>query len=188
MGFTFRHGFAYLALPCALLGACEKKASTEAAASASASAAASAPSAETSAEPEAPWFVGTWQASLDVERYAMEMKKSEGAVKDWEQDEGKEGTGKAILKFTLDENSQATGTVEGALGALGVSGVLEEETLRLKLMAQNPGEPGATYNGVIVATKTDDGFTGELKASSGDSLKVRRASVAITKGGSEKAE
>jgi hypothetical protein len=39
-----------------------------------------------------------------------------------------------------------------------------------------------------VATKTDDGFTGELKASSGDSLKVRRASVAITKGGSEKAE
>ncbi len=193
MSFTIRHAFAYLAylaVSSALLGACEKKASTEAAAgaSASASAVASAPSAESSAKPEAPWFVGDWQASLDVERYAMEMKKSEGMVKDWEQDDGKAGTGKATLKFTLDANSQATGTVDGALGALGVSGVLEEETLRLKLMAQNPGDPAVTYNGVIVATKKDDGFAGELKASSGDSLKVRHAKVAITKGGSEKAD
>jgi hypothetical protein len=37
------------------------------------------------------------------------------------------------------------------------------------------------FNGVLMAKKSNAGFAGELKASSGDSLTVRKASVALSK-------
>ena len=38
-----------------------------------------------------------------------------------------------------------------------------------------------TFNGVLLAEKSDKGFAGDLKASSGDSLTVRKASVVLSK-------
>lgn len=181
-------GFAWFVATSALLLACEKKDPADAAPPSSASAMASASAAASAPAPEKPWYVGDWQASLEVERYKMEMKKSEGMVKDWEEDDGKQGTGKATLKLTVNEDGQAEGTLGGALGDLAVNGVIEDETLRLKLMAENTEDPATTFNGVIVATKKGDTFTGELKASSGDSLKVRKASVVLSEASPEKGQ
>jgi hypothetical protein len=146
-----------------------------------ATASASAVAAPSAKPPEKPWFVGSWRAPLKVERYQIEQTKQEGKIQAWAEDAGDKATGPAELQLEIDEAGTVVGNVTGALGKLNASGVLDGEDLRVRLQPAEPLEPAEMFNGVLMAKKSNAGFAGELKASSGDSLTVRKASVALSK-------
>lgn len=167
------------------IAGCEKSGGGDGAAVASASAAAPAASsaaALASAKPaEAPWYVGEWHAPLNVERYQIEQTKEEGKIKAWADEADTKATGKGELTLKIDEAGKVTGTVTGPLGELTAAGMVEDQTLRVNLQPTKLLTPPEMFNGVLLAEKSDQGFTGDLKASSGDSLTVRKASVVLSK-------
>ena len=69
------------------------------------------------------------------------------------------------------------GTSQGALGASHVSGKVEDDTLRVQF---SPSDDTG-LRGVLVAHREGEGFKGSIQASSGDSLRVRQASVELKK-------
>jgi len=69
------------------------------------------------------------------------------------------------------------GTSEGALGAGQVSGKVEDDTLRVQLSPVDD----AGLHGVLVAKRDGDGFKGSIEASSGDSVRIRTASIELKK-------
>ena len=141
-------------------------------ASATASAVASAPA---PAAPVKPWFSGGFAGQYEAKLAPVEIKV--GAVKEWSKDDGKLASGTGELSLQIDDAGRVDGTSEGALGAGHVSGKVEDDTLRVQL---SPNDD-AGLHGVLVATREGDGFKGSIEASSGDSLKVRTASVELKK-------
>lgn len=131
--------------------------------------------------PEKPWFVGEWHAPLQVERYQIEQTKQEGKIKAWAEDSGDKATGKGELILTIDESGSVTGKATGPLGELQASGTLDGEALRVRLQPTATLDPPELFSGVLLAQKENGGFSGDLKASSGDSLTVRKASVKLAK-------
>jgi len=180
---THREISALLAFACCL-ASCEKK-QEPAGPPASASVASAVPSAK---PPEKPWFVGSWRAPLEVERYQIEQTKQEGKIKAWAEDSGEKSTGSGELLLQIEGSGAVTGKLTGALGNLDASGMLEGETLRVRLQSSEQTNPAERFNGVLLAEKSDGGFQGELKASSGDSLTVRKASVVLAKQGADGAQ
>ncbi len=166
-----------------MTASCEKKeAAPSATASASASTVAQAPSAK---PPEKPWFSGTWEAPLEVERTQIEQTKQEGKIEAWANDKGDKATGPGKLVLKIDDAGKVTGEVTGALGTLEASGTVDGDALRVRLSSTERAEPAQMFNGVLLATKSNGGFSGELKASSGDSLTVRKAAVVLAKQGGD---
>lgn len=179
------------ALASALVLGCDQGSKTEApaanasgAAAAASGSAAGAEAAAPSAKPaEKPWYVGEWHAPLDVQRYQIEQTKEEGKVKAWADAADTKATGKGELVLTIDETGKVTGTATGPLGELAAAGTADDQSLRVNLQPTKLLTPPEMFNGVVVAEKSDAGFAGDLKASSGDSLTVRKASVVLTKKG-----
>lgn len=173
--------FAALALASLGLFACDREKASPAA---SAAPSAAAPSAQASAKPpEKPWFEGEWHATLDVQRHQIEQTKQEGKIKAWAEDDAK-ATGKGDMKLTIDGTGNVTGSVTGPLGELAAAGMLDENTLRVRFQPKQAElPPPEIFNGVLLAEKSGEGFAGDLQASSGDSLVVRKASVVLTKQG-----
>lgn len=167
----------------ALAVACNQGAKdSPAAASASAASPALTASALASAKPaEKPWYVGEWHAALDVERYQIEQTKEEGKIKAWADAGDAKAIGKGELRLLIDEAGKVTGNVTGPLGELEAAGMLDDKTLRVRFHPTKPLAPPEMFNGVLLAEKSEAGFTGDLKASSGDSLTVRKASVVLSK-------
>ena len=152
-----------------------------ASAAAVASGAASAAAAASSKPPEAPWYVGEWHAPLDVQRYQIEQTKEEGKVKAWADAGDSKALGKGELVLKIDEAGKVTGSATGPLGELAAAGMVDDKTLRVNFQPTKLLTPPEMFNGVLLAEKSDAGFAGDLKASSGDSLTVRKASVVLTK-------
>ncbi|HEY6727691.1 MAG TPA: hypothetical protein VI197_26835 [Polyangiaceae bacterium] len=173
------------ALGLLLAAGCEQKAKDGAPAgnaSAEAPAASGAGSPAASAKPaEAPWYVGEWHAPLDVQRYQIEQTKEEGKIKAWADAADTKATGKGELTLKIDEAGKVTGTVTGPLGELAAAGMVDDQTLRVNFQPTKLLTPPEMFNGVLLAEKSDKGFAGDLKASSGDSLTVRKASVLLSK-------
>ena len=152
-----------------------------AAASASASPALTASAAASAKPVDKPWFVGEWRATLDVERYQIEQTKDEGKIKAWADAADAKAIGKGELVLQIDEAGKVTGNVTGPLGDLEAAGMLDDKTLRVRFQPTKQLAPPEMFNGVLLAEKSDAGFAGDLKASSGDSLTVRKASVVLSK-------
>ncbi|HET7545945.1 MAG TPA: hypothetical protein VFK05_39020 [Polyangiaceae bacterium] len=144
-------------------------------ASASAAPAALASSAPAPAVKEKPWFAGGFSGEYQAKVASVEVKV--GALKEWAKDDGKLASGPGKLQLTIDDRGLVDGTSEGALGAGHVSGKVEGDTLRVQL---SPTEDSGLH-GVLVATREGDGFKGSIEASSGDSLRVRTASIQLKK-------
>jgi hypothetical protein len=83
--------------------------------------------------------------------------------------------------LNIDEAGNVTGMATGPLGELKASGTLDGEALRVRLQPAKVLEPPEMFNGVLLARKENGGFSGDLKASSGDSLTVRKATVKLAK-------
>ena len=77
----------------------------------------------------------------------------------------------------MEDDGNVDGSSEGALGASHVSGKVEDDALRVLLAPDDP----SGLRGVLVATRDGDGFKGSIQASSGDSLRVRSATVELQK-------
>jgi len=176
------------ALISALVAGCDQGSKTDAPAGSASNAAAAAPGSAAAAAPAAPsaklpWYVGQWHAPLDVQRYQIEQTKEEGKIKAWADAADTKATGKGELVLKIDETGKVTGTATGPLGELSAAGTADDQTLRVNLQPTKLLTPPEMFNGVVIAEKSAAGFAGDLKASSGDSLTVRKATVVLTKKG-----
>jgi len=144
--------------------------SAPAAPSAAASTASAAPPA-----PEKPWFFGGFSGKYEAKVASVDVKV--GAIKEWSKDDGKLASGPGKLDLQIDDLGRVDGTSEGALGTSHVTGKVEDDTLRVQLSPTDD----AGLHGVLIATRDGDGFKGSIEASSGDSLRVRTASIELKK-------
>ena len=159
----------------ALFSGCKAHASD---ATPSSSAVASAAAASASAAPivqAKPWFAGGFSGQYEAKLAPVEIKV--GAVKEWAADDGKLASGAGKLSLQIDDDGLVDGTSEGALGAGHVSGRVEADTLRVQLLPSDD----TGLHGVLVASRDGEGFKGSIQASSGDSLRVRQATVELKK-------
>lgn len=144
----------------------------------SAPSAAAAPAAASALAPVAnakPWFAGGFAGQYLAKQQPVDVKV--GAVREWKTDDGKLSSGPGKLTLQIADDGAVDGESEGALGASHVSGKVEEDTLRAQLSPND--ETG--LRGVLVASRDGDGFKGSIEASTGDSLRVRQATVEIKK-------
>lgn len=127
------------------------------------------------AAPAKPWFEGSWQGVFQAELFRVEL--ATGGVKEWKQDDGKKSTGGGKLSLEAGSDGGVTGTASGALGDLTVAGRFDGDRAALTLTSTQPDG----FHGVILASQTAEGLKGTLNASSADSLRVRQASVTLTR-------
>jgi hypothetical protein len=144
------------------------------AAPAGSAATAAAPSAAPGATAK-PWFAGGFAGQYEAKQLPVEIKV--GAVREWKSDDGKLSSGPGKLSLQIDDDGSVDGSSEGALGASHLSGRVEADALRAQLSPTD--ETG--LRGVLVASRDGDGFKGSIQASTGDSLRVRQASVELKK-------
>lgn len=156
------------------------KAAPTASATPNASAVSSA--AATPPEKQLPWYAGAWSGTYDAQHFLIEMDKKQGAVRAWSEDDGGRGTGEGSVSLTVTEAGAISGEAKGPLGEHVLSGQVDEDTLRVKLMPKAPGADA--FTGFFLVKKQGEGLEGRLQASSGDSLTVRDAPVKLQKGGS----
>jgi hypothetical protein len=171
-------GSAALALVVALLAACTSKQRDETSTDPESTVAAPVP-ARSVASPR-PWYQGTWQGKYDAKRHQLDVAPDAGRIRAWDDDDGTRGTGTGVLEIAIDADGRVTGSSKGALGDLSASGAVEGESVRLRLLPR-PGAPGLAFAGYMVAERNSEVLTGVLRASSGDSLLVRRAEVELEK-------
>lgn len=122
-----------------------------------------------------PWFSGGFSGEYQAKLATVDVKA--GAIKEWAKDDGKLASGAGKLTLQIDDAGQVDGTSEGALGAGHVSGKVEDDTLRVQL---SPADDSGLH-GVLIATRAGDGFKGSIEASTGDSVRVRTASIELKK-------
>lgn len=122
-----------------------------------------------------PWFAGGFSGQYEAKLSPVDVKV--GAVREWAADDGKLQSGPGKLTLQIDDDGTVDGTSEGALGASHASGKVEADTLRVQL---SPSDE-AGLHGVLVASRDGDGFKGSIQASSGDSLRVRQATIELKK-------
>lgn len=122
-----------------------------------------------------PWFSGAFSGEYQAKLSPMDVKV--GAVREWSKDDGKASSGPGKLELKIDDDGVVDGTSEGSLGTAHVTGKVEEDTLRIQF---DPSDD-AGLHGVLVASRDGEGFKGSILASSGDSLRVREASIELKK-------
>ncbi len=162
----------------ALVGCAKKEPAPDAASSAPAHVSSATASAVASASaPAPPWYTGTWVGTYSAERLAMEVPI--GGVREWKSDDGKKSAGQGQVKLSVSRDGVISGNADGALGKHVLRGSAVEQELRVEFLPETP-EPEA-FRGIAVTKMEGDQQSGELKASSGDSLTVRRASLTLRK-------
>jgi hypothetical protein len=165
-----------IATACAALIGCKAHTSDAApAAPASAASAVAAASAAAAAPQAKPWFAGGFTGEYQAKQQPVDVKV--GAVREWTTDDGKASSGPGKLTLQIGDDGVVDGSTEGALGASHLSGKVLEDTLRAQLSPND--ETG--LRGVLVASRDGDGFKGWIEASTGDSLRVRQATVELKK-------
>jgi hypothetical protein len=154
---------------------CDKKAPPPPAAAPS-----GAPAAAASAKPvEQPWFVGTWSGTFTAQAHEVVSPK-DGYVKEWREVDAGDFTGPGTLTLHIDASGRITGSAEGALGSLAASGEVSDDTLSVTL-SPKPADAQQITSALLVAKRDGSGAKGTLSASTGDSLRVRRAELALTR-------
>jgi hypothetical protein len=121
------------------------------------------------------WYEGRWSGSYEAVLDRIELDA--GGVRAWKEDDGQRASGKGTLVCSVTPEGIASGQAEGPLGELLVSGVADEQGLRLSLSPKGDDPNG--FRGTLLATRTGEQVTGTLSASSGDSLTVRKAKVEL---------
>lgn len=158
------------------LVACKQEGAPAPAASQTAAASA-APSASVAAAPAKPWYEGSWSGTYAAERHVIELPI--GAVAAWAKDDGTRASGPGDVKLTVDADGLVSGSAKGALGAHAVRGRVVDETITLELVPEEPTVEALRGSGLT--RREGEALKGELKASSGDSLTVRKASLTLSK-------
>jgi len=122
-----------------------------------------------------PWYEGNWSGTYEssIESLAHEV----GGVRAWKQDEGKAASGPGTLKVSVGSDGVVTGEAQGALGAQSVSGHADEKGLWLTLTPKE--DDVLAFRGTLVAERSGETVSGSLRASSGDSLTVRKATAVL---------
>lgn len=168
----------WLVLAFAVLG-CRRESNTdEAAASASAvsAARAAAPAPSASAPKPKAWYEGRWSGKYEasLERITLEV----GGVRAWKDDDGTSASGPGTITLDVTADGVVTGESDGALGPASIRGVADDAGFRLTFAARSD-DPRA-FNGTLVTERGEGRVSGTLRASSGDSLTVRKAQVELT--------
>ncbi len=138
------------------------------------------PAASASAGAARPWYVGTWRGKYDARRHALDVAPDAGRLRAWDEDDGKQAVGVGELEVVVDATGVVTGTAKGVLGNLSVTGAVEGDSVRLRLLSPAGGDD-PVFAGYLVAERHGDQLRGVLQASSGDSALVRRAEVELQK-------
>jgi hypothetical protein len=159
-------------------GSPEPGASQQPAPSAASPSAAAVSAASPSAAAPGAWYVGTWKGDFAVARHNSATTTKEGAPAAWEKDAGQALTGGATAEVTIDARGEASGSVKGALGDLGLVGKIDDATLRASLVARGD-DPKTIQNGYLVLRRDAEVLKGHLDAASGDALVLRHAEVAL---------
>ncbi len=129
----------------------------------------------------APWYVGSWSATFQLEPGKPPLSAKQGAPDAWEKGGDTRYVGQSELKVTIDEKGAARGESRGASGPLQVKGGLDGEVLRLSLSAESEATD-ALHNGFVVAERRPgDILEGTLQAGTGDGLQMRRASLKLSR-------
>ncbi len=158
-----------------IAGGCDKKAAPSPAAGPSA-----APAASASAKPvEQPWFVGTWSGTFTAQAQEVVSPK-DGYVKEWREIDAGDFTGPGTLTLHIDASGRITGSAEGALGSLAASGEVSDDTLSVTL-SPKPADAQQISSALFTAKREGSGAKGTLSASTGDSLRVRRAELTLAR-------
>lgn len=122
-----------------------------------------------------PWFSGGFSGQYQAKVAKVEL--TTGRVREWTRDDGKESSGAGKLTLHIGDDGAVDGSSEGPLGVSSASGRVEDDTLRVQLAPSDD----AGLRGVLIAKRDGDGFKGSIQASSGDSLRVREATVELKK-------
>ncbi len=121
-------------------------------------------------EPPPPWFQRTWHAQpqlipvippTQVDALERKGKPIDVALPN-------QSPRSLPLRVTISANRVA----QGRLGELELRGVLDEETLRVRILGPN-------RRGVLLAERTSDGLSGEIRLSRGDSQKRWKATILL---------
>jgi hypothetical protein len=128
-------------------------------------------------EPEQPWFVGTWEGRFRTEAHRVDLDRKRGAPREWDDGKDPRCVGDVTLSVEVDEAGAVRGDATGALGSIAVQGMIEGEDLRVRL---SPTDTGA-FHGSLVARHEDEALVGELRASSGDSFELCKATVRLAR-------
>jgi hypothetical protein len=177
-----RCGVALLASLALLTAAVSCRSKEKSQASPPPSASAQAAPASASAVARAEWYEGEWRGTYDAERQPIDMAPDAGRLRAWDQDDGSQGIGAGRITIRIDANGVVTGSAEGPLGKLVVSGAVVGDAVRLRL-APPAGSSVSAFAGVVVAVRRDGALSGLLRVSSGDSSLVRRAQVELRRQG-----
>ena len=138
-------------------------------------------------EKKLPWYAGDWSGTYKAEVFRLEMTAAEGAVKDWEKDDGSALAGEGSLKLSIAEDRSVSGEATGALGDLVAAGEIDEETLRVRLSPKSPATAEQVGRATLIAKRKGEQLEGKVRTSTGDALKVRVAQVTLTKAEAEPA-
>ena len=135
-------------------------------------------SATASAAPAHP-HAGTWKGSFEATKGDVTIE--EGVpYGTWKKEEGASLAGAGEIVLTVSPNGAVNGKATGALGALRAMGVLAAEDSELAVTLQ-PEDPNAedAMTGTLVGKVEGDLIKGELRASSRDGNRVRKASLTL---------
>lgn len=128
-----------------------------------------------------PWYAGHWTGTYQASLFKIEMTEAEGAVKEWAKDDPSSFTGTGTLELSVSEDHRVSGKADGPLGSLVANGEVDEETLRVSLQPTAPVPADQVTSATLIATRKGDAFEGQLRASTGNSLKARVATVTLAK-------
>lgn len=168
--------FVSLLMSIPLLAACQGSGNAQKSdAPAAASTRSTASAAPSSAAAPTAWYAGSWQGSYKAELHRVELPA--GGIKEWKKDDGVQASGDGKLSLDIAADGAVTGKASGPLGEQAVAGRVEAERVALTLI---PAEVNG-FQGVILAAQAPEGIKGALSASTGDSVVVRKATVALAK-------
>lgn len=135
--------------------------------------------ASASAAPAQPAIVhaGAWQGSFEAKRAPVTL---DPGVKDraWSGDDGKVAAGPGKISLVVAADGALSGELEGALGAAALTGWVEGDRLTASF-GPTSEQADPAMAGTLVLEAKDGVFSGVLRASSGDAVLVRSASVEL---------
>lgn len=129
---------------------------------------------------------GRWAGTYQAAQFKIELPKPAVADRSWKQDDGTKHVGEGTLSVVITADGSATGAGTGPLGEFTLRGAATGDSVSLRLDPRGPGG-SSTFAGVVTLERADADLTGELRASSGDTLLIRHAAVRLQRAKGENA-
>lgn len=135
--------------------------------------------ASSTSAPEAPPIphAGAWSGSFEAKKAPVTL---DPGVKDraWSADDGKAASGPGTLSLQIGREGAVTGELAGALGAGTITGWVDGDRMTATF-APKSADSEPSMAGTLVLDAKDGAWTGSLRASSGDAVLVRAATVEL---------